>query len=66
MKLLFDWSINKMASNFSGALQLTDLNDFITPSQVDYAIEWYICSDKFIVILIFFFWILFLERDFDR
>jgi hypothetical protein len=24
----------KMASNFSGALQLTDLNDFITPSQV--------------------------------
>jgi hypothetical protein len=23
-----------MASNFSGALQLTDLNDFITPSQV--------------------------------
>lgn len=28
-----------MASNFSGALQLTDLNDFITPSQVDYPFD---------------------------
>ena len=26
---------NKMAAGFSGALQLTDLNDFITPSQVN-------------------------------
>lgn len=25
---------NKMAAGFSGALQLTDLDDFITPSQV--------------------------------
>ena len=25
---------NKMAVGFSGALQLTDLDDFITPSQV--------------------------------
>lgn len=26
---------NKMAAGFSGALQLTDLDDFITPSQVN-------------------------------
>lgn len=28
-----------MASRFSGALQLTDLDDFITPSQVTYYVH---------------------------
>lgn len=35
----FEAQFNKMASNFSGALQLTDLNDFITPSQVDFPFD---------------------------
>lgn len=28
--------LDKMASRFSGALQITNLDDFITPSQVFY------------------------------
>ena len=33
--------LRSMASQFSGALQLTDLDDFITPSQVIHDMRWF-------------------------
>lgn len=37
---------NKMAAGFSGALQLTDLDDFITPSQVSTMLL-YVIKDRY-------------------
>lgn len=40
---------NKMAAKFSGALQLTSLDDFITPSQVEMILLYCICIQDVLV-----------------